>query len=169
MPHRRTARVLLFDADDRILLMKGRLPSDPDAPGVWFTVGGGVEPEETFEQGAAREIVEETGFADVILGPEVWTAERVLKDRKGRPVLFKERYFVARCQAAPLSRAGWQAMEHEFIDDIRWWSAEELLATLEPVFPEDLPSRLSDAAAQAPIIRRAEGAIAPPIPHAADG
>ena len=150
MPERRTARVLLFDADDRILLMKGRLPSDPDAPGMWFTLGGGVDPDETYEQGAAREIVEETGLEKVILGPEVWSAERVLKDRKGRPVLFKERYFVARCQAAPLSRAGWQALEHEFIDDIRWWSVAELRTSSDPIFPPDLPARLAGALATTP-------------------
>ncbi|HWF00265.1 MAG TPA: hypothetical protein VG248_10755 [Caulobacteraceae bacterium] len=34
MRTRRTARVLLLDPDDRILLLKGRLPSDPQAPGL---------------------------------------------------------------------------------------------------------------------------------------
>jgi hypothetical protein len=43
MRERPTARVLLLDAQDRILLMKGRLPSDPTGPGAWFTLGGGVE------------------------------------------------------------------------------------------------------------------------------
>ena len=50
---RPTARVLLLDPDDRILLMKGRLPSNPDAPGVWFTIGGGIEPGESLYEAAA--------------------------------------------------------------------------------------------------------------------
>ena len=64
---RLTARVLLLDPEGRILLMRGRLPGDPEAPRVWFTVGGGIEPGESAEAAAAREIVEETGFLDAQL------------------------------------------------------------------------------------------------------
>ena len=39
MRERLTARVLLLDDEDRILLMKGRLPSQPDAPGAWSGIG----------------------------------------------------------------------------------------------------------------------------------
>ena len=47
-PVRPTARVLLLDREDRILLLKGRLPGNPLAEGSWFTVGGGLEPGETY-------------------------------------------------------------------------------------------------------------------------
>jgi 8-oxo-dGTP pyrophosphatase MutT (NUDIX family) len=139
MRERPTARVLLLDAQDRILLMKGRLPSDPTGPGAWFTVGGGVEPGETMEQAAMREVVEETGFCDVELGPLIWRREAVYLDRQQRPWRFSENYFVARCAGGEVSRAGWQALERELVDDIRWWSLAELIACDEPVFPEGLP------------------------------
>ena len=150
MRERLTARVLLFDDKDRILLMKGRLPSDPAAPGVWFTVGGGVEPGETFAEAAAREVLEETGLTDVMIGQVLWRGEQTLKDRKGQPVLFKEEYFVARCKGGAPSRAGWQALEHEFIDDIRWWTAADLALCRDPTYPLDLASRLAEALAHAP-------------------
>ncbi|MGI8840479.1 MAG: NUDIX hydrolase [Caulobacteraceae bacterium] len=143
MRERVTARVLLLDPRDRILLMKGRLPGDPAARGGWFTVGGGVEPGESLEEAAAREVVEETGFQGVEIGGAAWRGEQILHDRKGRPVLFKETYFVARCAGGEASRAGWQAMEREFIDDMRWWTLEELAACAEPVFPEGLARRLA--------------------------
>ncbi len=149
MRERLTARILLLDPHGRILLMKGRLPSNPDAPGVWFTVGGGVEAGETVEEAAAREIVEETGFKDAEIGAVLWEGEQIHHDRKGRPVLVRERYMLARCAGGEPSRAGWQALEREFIDDIRWWTHAELAACAEPVFPLDLAARLAEVLAPA--------------------
>jgi 8-oxo-dGTP pyrophosphatase MutT (NUDIX family) len=143
MRERLTARVLLLDPEGRILLMKGRLPSAPDAPGAWFTVGGGVEAGETLQDAATREIQEETGFTDIALGPRLWDSEVIRHDRKGRPVLIKEAFILARCPGGEPSRAGWQALEHEFVDDIRWWTLADLAACAEPVFPPELPARLA--------------------------
>jgi 8-oxo-dGTP pyrophosphatase MutT (NUDIX family) len=144
MRERITARVLLIDRQGRILLMKGRLPSDPTAPGAWFTLGGGVEPGESVAEAAAREIVEETGFEDAVIGELAWRGEQILHDRKGLPVLFKESYFLARCAGGEPSRASWQALEREFVDDMRWWTLDELAACAEPVFPSGLVERLTD-------------------------
>ncbi len=139
---RPTARVLLLDAEDRILLMKGRLPANPDAPGVWFTIGGGVEPGESLYEAAAREVAEETGLTGVVLGEIAWRGEVVLPDRKQRPVLFKDTFILARCAGGAVIRDGWRPLELEFVDDMRWWRLEDLAATDEPVWPADLAVRL---------------------------
>ncbi len=68
---RRVARVVLLDPDDRILLMHGFEPDDP-AHTWWFTPGGGLEGDETREEAALRELVEETGITEVELGPVLW-------------------------------------------------------------------------------------------------
>jgi len=85
-PIRPTARVVLLDPDQRLLLMRGRLPSERDGPSFWFTVGGGLEPGESLFEGAAREVLEETGLTDVTLGPIIWRDEIVLPDPDGRPL-----------------------------------------------------------------------------------
>lgn len=141
---RPTARVLLLDEADRILLMKGRLPSRPDGPGNWFTVGGGVEPGETVLEAAAREILEETGIEAFELGPVVWVREGVMKLGGGEDVLMKESYVVARCASAEPVRHGWQADELDLIDDIRWWTRGELAATGDRVWPPGLADLLGD-------------------------
>ena len=141
MRERRAARVLLFDPDGRLLLLKGRLPSDPDAPGWWFTVGGGMEPGETVREAALREIAEETGFKHVVLGEVLFETDQVLHDRKQRPVRHRSTFLFARCERGEPSRAGWQALEQQFVDDIRWWTLDDLAALTEPVHPADLARR----------------------------
>lgn len=153
---RPTVRVLLLDENDRILLMKGRLPSRRDGPGNWFTVGGGLEPGETVEAAAAREILEETGIAEFELGPLIGLREGVMLLAGDERVLMKESYLVARCRGAEPERHGWQADELEFIDDIRWWTHAELAATDERVWPPGLADLLADILAgrfpEAPIV-----------------
>lgn len=144
---RPTVRVLLLDETDRILLMKGRLPSRRDGPGAWFTVGGGLEPGETPHAAAAREIREETGIEEVRLGPRVAVREGVMRLAGDEPVLIREDYLVARCRGAEPVRHGWQADEQELIDDIRWWTHAELAATEERVYPPGLADLMAEVVA----------------------
>jgi 8-oxo-dGTP pyrophosphatase MutT (NUDIX family) len=138
---RLAARVLLFDPEGRLLLLKGRLPSAPDAPGWWFTVGGGMEPGESVREAALREIAEETGFTEVTLGEILFQSDEVLRNRKQRPVRHRSTFLFARCEGGQPSRDGWQALERQFVDDIRWWTLDDLAAMAEPVYPTDLAQR----------------------------
>lgn len=140
LPHRPTARVLLLDLDQRILLLRGRLPGSAPGPGAWFTVGGGVEPGETYEQAAAREIREETGLTEFELGPVVWLRQGVLNIP--HPTVLKEQYILARCAGGDPRRDGWDEAERTLIDDIRWWTLTELETTADRVFPPGLAHRL---------------------------
>ena len=165
MRPRPTARVVLLDPEDRLLLMRGRLPSEPDGPSFWFTVGGGVEAVETLPEAAAREVLEETGFTDVEIGPALWYDETILES-EGELRLFQQTYFLARTAGGQLSRAGWQALEHDFVDELRWWTLAELQATTDQLYPEGLPTLLADTlagriASEPLVIRTLEGNVTP--------
>ncbi|CAN5761962.1 NUDIX hydrolase [soil metagenome] len=147
MRDRLTARVLLFDPRGHILLVRGRANEAADAPSFWFTVGGGVDPGETLEVGALREIAEETGFTDVELGPLVWLRASVFTLADGETVVLKESYFVAHCQGGEPSRAAWEPHEVALMDDMRWWSPDEIATAEEMIYPERLRELLPDIVA----------------------
>jgi ADP-ribose pyrophosphatase YjhB (NUDIX family) len=144
---RLTARVLLFDAEGRLLLMRGRLPGHPPESAAWFTVGGGVEPGETLTEAALREIAEETGFREVELGPVVWLREGAGVLPGGERVLFKESYVVAHVAGGEPSRAAWAEHELDLVDDIRWWTLEEIAASELRIYPERLRELIGAIAA----------------------
>src|SRR5258705_287672 len=68
---RRVARVLLFDDQDRLLLFHVRDPADPTSDPWWYLPGGGMDPGESPEEAARRELFEETGIEDAEIGPVV--------------------------------------------------------------------------------------------------
>ena len=67
---RPVARVLLLGPDRKLLLLHAEHAADGHR--FWLTPGGGLEPHESFEEAARRELREETGL-DVQVGPWVWT------------------------------------------------------------------------------------------------
>jgi 8-oxo-dGTP diphosphatase len=147
MRERLTARVLLLDPDGRILLMKGRLPGRPDGPAFWYSIGGGVEDGETLLQAAAREIVEESGLTDAVLGPTVWRDEVILRDIDHEKRLLKQYYVVARSAGGHPSRDGWLPHEWLLTDDMRWWTLAELQLTEDTVYPAGMAVLLADVLA----------------------
>lgn len=67
---RTAARTVLLDPDGRVLLIRSGDAHRPDIA-WWELPGGGLEPGESPAEAAAREVVEETGYTDVRLGPPI--------------------------------------------------------------------------------------------------
>ena len=139
---RRAARVVLVDRADRALLLRG---SDPARPGLrwWFTPGGGLDPGETPAEGAARELFEETGLrvAPDELGEPFWhqVTHFSYNNRNYRQ---EQDFYLFRVPEWQIDTAGFDAEEQVTIDEHHWWSAAELDATSEAVFPENLADLL---------------------------
>jgi 8-oxo-dGTP pyrophosphatase MutT (NUDIX family) len=118
---RPAARVLLIDEQDRVLLLRANVGQGD----VWITPGGALEPGETAEQAALRELREETGIGAAELSPCVWT--RVHRfEWGGKRYEQRERFFVARATAPSITLEGCGAEELLFLSEWRWWTLGEI-------------------------------------------
>jgi 8-oxo-dGTP diphosphatase len=134
---RLTARAVLLDASDRVLLFEFHLPKGMIAGGperFWATPGGAIEPDEDVRAAVEREVREETGLADFEVGPELWVGEQTLTFN-GVQTFTRERFFLVRTNGGAICRDGWTKLERQVMRNHRWWSVTELLASSETIFP----------------------------------
>lgn len=133
--------MLLVDGADRLLLFHGYDPGRPDHR-FWLTPGGGLEPGEPAAVAAVRELAEETGLrlSPEELGAPVWR-EVTEFPFDGTWYRQEQEFFLARVPAWEVDTTGFDEVERNSIDDHRWWTAAELAATDERIYPADLSAR----------------------------
>ena len=141
---RSCVRVVLQDRGGRILLFRSRLASR--SPRDWWELpGGGIEPGESYQQAAARELAEETGLVvrpDQVEPPRwrrisTWTARGIR--RLQHEVVVPVRLGADR----PLITDGGRTPdEREEYVEARWWAVADVLASSERFYPGLLPELL---------------------------
>jgi 8-oxo-dGTP pyrophosphatase MutT (NUDIX family) len=139
---RRAGRVLLVDLAGRVLLLHG---GDPARPGLrwWFTPGGGLDADETTVDAACRELFEETGLRvtpDRLGGPVRHEVTEFSYD--GRQYRQEQDFFLLRVPDWQVDTAGMDEEERLTITEHRWWSAAEIEASHEEIYPIDLAALL---------------------------
>jgi ADP-ribosylglycohydrolase len=139
---RDSARILLVDGAGRVLLFRFRgLDAALDDDDFWVTPGGGVDDGETPAQAAARELMEETGIAAraAELGHVVAMSRGTWCAADGE-VVFRgtDHYFLLRTDGRRVDPTGLTELERDVIVGHDWWSADELRASDERIYPPGL-------------------------------
>ncbi|NKE56841.1 NUDIX domain-containing protein, partial [Lentzea sp. PSKA42] len=145
---RPSARVVLTDGAGRVLLFQGFDPARPQEF-FWFTVGGGVENGEELRDAAVREAFEETGVKlapESLIGP-VWR-RRAVFSFDGETFDAEEWFFYASVDGLSVDTSGFNDVENATVSGYRWWSAEELAATEDAVYPAQLAELLPSLTAE---------------------
>ncbi len=140
---RRAARLIVLDPAGRALMFRYDVPGrDP----FWVTAGGECEPDESFENAARRELLEETGFtADP--GPQIARMTPEFITVQGEPVQADERFFLVRVAEAAIDTSRHTEIELALMTQHRWFTLDELESWHEAIFPVELAGMIRSAIA----------------------
>lgn len=128
---RRSARAILLDEDDAVLLCRFGFPHPAvptDAMVVWAAPGGGLEPGEGPLQALRRELLEETGFTLNVDATHVWRQEVIAPGIGDGMDGVRNDYFLVRSpRFQPRGLLSDEAIAAEGITEMRWWTLPEIV------------------------------------------
>jgi 8-oxo-dGTP pyrophosphatase MutT (NUDIX family) len=143
-PPREAVRALVLDPAEQVLLVR----FDDELGSWWSTPGGGVEPGEEDGEALRRELAEEVGLHDFVLGPMIWTREHWLVDPR-RWGSQRERHYLVRTPAfEPAATFSAEELRAEGVHEARWCGADELEDVR--IAPKRLPSLVRDLLERGP-------------------
>ncbi|HEX3088005.1 MAG TPA: NUDIX domain-containing protein [Ilumatobacteraceae bacterium] len=132
---REAVRALVVDTDQRALLVRFEFPTATR----WALPGGGLEPGESHLAALHRELEEEVGLVDVIVGPQIWHRLHIVPFINGAFDGQRERIFLVRTEPFdPEPRLSWEQMNAEFVHELRWWTLDEIAASDAHFVPQEL-------------------------------
>jgi 8-oxo-dGTP diphosphatase len=137
---RQAVRALLVDPDQRVLLVRFEFPTATR----WALPGGGLEHGEDHLDALRRELEEELGLADAIVGPHIWDRLHIVAFVNGEFDGQRERIHLVRCQTfEPRPRLSWEQMNAEFVHELRWWTIDDIAASDAHFVPKELHTLLA--------------------------
>ena len=121
---RQAVRALLITPDADVLLVRFEFPTRT----VWALPGGGLDPGETHIQALHRELIEEVGLHDPVVGAHVWDREHIIPIDNGRWDGQRDRYYLveAASRFEPTPALTWEQLRAESLHELRWWNVDEI-------------------------------------------
>jgi 8-oxo-dGTP diphosphatase len=123
---RQAVRALLITPDHHVLLVRFEFP---DAT-VWSLPGGGIAHGESDLDALHRELAEEVGLHDPVVGTHVWNREHIIPHLDGLWDGQRDRYYLveARQRFDPAPTLSWEQLRAERLHELRWWHIDEVSA-----------------------------------------
>jgi 8-oxo-dGTP pyrophosphatase MutT (NUDIX family) len=142
---RRAVRLVVLDAQDKVLLFHTHDPDHPDLGRWWELPGGGIDAGETYLDAAIRELHEETGIvADPSqVGAPTWRRRASFRHRQRRHL--QDEVIVQLRLPVPgpdVDESGRLDYEREDYFAFRWWPTTEIVNSGERFYPGQLPALL---------------------------
>ncbi|MGC5319761.1 NUDIX hydrolase [Micromonospora arida] len=143
---RLSARAVVVDEDDRVLLLRLAIPDPAGTIVVWITPGGGLEDGETPLAALRRELREEVGLALDVDPPKVWRQEIVAPGHApGHDGVVNDYFLVRTASFTPRGSMSDEELAAEHVLGWRWWSLSEIREYVGPELfsPRDLATPLA--------------------------
>jgi 8-oxo-dGTP pyrophosphatase MutT (NUDIX family) len=121
---RQAVRALLVTPDQHVLLVRFEFPNAT----VWSLPGGGIDPGESHLEALHRELVEEVGLHDPVVGAHVWNREHIIPHEDGLWDGQQDRYYLVEASErfAPAPALSWEQLRAERLHELRWWHLDEI-------------------------------------------
>ena len=132
LTERNAVRAILLTPDERILLLRIRLPG---VSPFWIAPGGGIEPAETVDQALRRELREELGLTDFEPRPLLWRRQHTF-NWKGDRLCQREVYHAVHTLYFEPRMS--DHVESVVLDEFRWWKVADLANATDRLTPLSL-------------------------------
>lgn len=142
---RPAVRALVVDHHMSVLLVRLVFPH-----GAWWVLpGGGIEPAEDVLDALHRELAEEVGLCDAVIGAHLWSRTHVFPMNEHWDGQREDVFLVRTPRFEPTPAFDVEMLRAENLHEVKWWTLEELAAYdgTDHFAPPDIGARVARMAA----------------------